>query len=451
MMVIAMLIFSVSVAAERSNSSDGDVNDNSSENLDDDSIDEEIDNEEIDDDSGNSVETGKNRNDTMNELRLQKKGQKESIKDQRKEQREEMKEQVREFRNGTLTRMNFTALRKQAGQFYKELSDEEKDKIKALGKIEMTRFMQMNNTELRERLGNIELKNITVREILQKRKINTERIKESLQSYKHARERYEEFINKSKESKIQFDETRDEYRACVKDQDNCTVLNSELLNQSKMYLLNTVGSVETYLLQVKEKIVSNDDIDEASAAALQENIDTLLSKLDELKIDINEATTKEELRQVSQDLKRLVQNIKERTQFHIAKLIHAQVGEILSRSTLLESKMEQLLERMNNNNITVDDLQEKVDAFSTLIAQAKESYQEATNLFNQAWELRSNEGQTEEVQALLNQSKEKARIAHGYLKEANQILREIVSLAKQKGTENSELSIEDDEEVTVVA
>ena len=116
----------------------------------------------------------------------------------------------------------------------------------------------------------------------------------------------------------------------------------------------------------------------------------------------------------------------------------------------LEAKMDTVLARLEDEGTDVAGIDEKVDEFSEKVNSAKESYTLSVELFKQAKEARD-EGNTEEAQSLLGESRTALKEGQRLLREAHAVLMDIMRLLKGIEPEAvEELEVEEEEEVEVV-
>ena len=338
--------------------------------------------------------------------------------------------------------------------FLEELSVEEQDKLKALTRAQFNIISKLDKEKLQKRLTEFKVKTTKIKDLLKKRDITKERLDDIKEKLKIAKERYKENKEKAQERRQEFVEKRDEYRACIEekgeDSDECQAIEDEIIATNKEYLLNTADALINHLEQVKEKLKSNDNVDEIDVTEAVGKIDELITKINTIKQEIEEVSTKSEFADVAAKLKRITAEIKDQSMMNIGRLLNADVGRILARSSILEQKLEDLLARLQEQEIVISDLDTKLTSFSGYVDEAKDLWEQAEDRFQEAKDLRNNQGQSSEVTALVKESRELAKTANSRLKDAHNILVDIIKEAKAKNLSIDELQIDEEEDIEVI-
>jgi predicted nucleic acid-binding Zn-ribbon protein len=129
--------------------------------------------------------------------------------------------------------------------------------------------------------------------------------------------------------------------------------------------------------------------------------------------------------------------------------VHSRVGEIFTRSELLEKKLDMVVAKLENKSINVTGLQDLLDDFSAKIDDARTKMTDADKLFAQAKDLRA-QNKTTEAKQKLEQAKNLTTQAHQDLKDAHKILMDLVHKINQKGESFNPDEIDEDEDVEIV-
>ncbi len=259
------------------------------------------------------------------------------------------------------------------------------------------------------------------------------RIENAKENFIRARERYELAKINLEQARLRFKERQEIRKQCKIG--NCNVTDEELIEHAKNFLGNSADAIIEHLNKVKGKIQENEDLTEEEAADMIAKIDAKIAEIQEAKEQVENATTKEEIREAAHKINAAWKNIKQLTTFHANVLINARIGGIVIKSEHLKEKLDRILARMEENGKDVTDIQPLIDEFEAKIDLAKEKYEAAIDKFK---EFRDTEDTDK-----LREAQDFMKEAKKALQEANEKLREIIKAIKNK---NGQQEIEEEQE-----
>ena len=217
------------------------------------------------------------------------------------------------------------------------------------------------------------------------------------------------------------------------DTEECKILQNEVRALTKDYLLNVADTLIAHLQRIKEKVLSSEELEEGEVNEIVNNIDSKISELEKVKLEIRDADSREKLIEVVKNMRTILKDVKIESDEDVGKLRKGHIGEIIKRSEKLEIKLQRVLEKFDNDGQNITNIQPLIDDFNKKISDAREHYNLAIELFDKAKQFeRTNEtNQTIEVRhQYIKDAHEHLRVAHNDLKEANEILKQIFRALK---------------------
>jgi hypothetical protein len=164
---------------------------------------------------------------------------------------------------------------------------------------------------------------------------------------------------------------RERLTSCQSDGEDCAAITTEALDHSRDAALHAAERIETYLLNLQERIASSEDLSEDKAQERNAQLDDLLSQVTSLKDRITEAATKDELNAAVGALRDIVKKVKKHGTSHGQSLARAQVMGVVHRSEILEKKIDCTLAQLEADGVDTAAIDDDVDAFSGLLAAAR--------------------------------------------------------------------------------
>jgi hypothetical protein len=321
------------------------------------------------------------------------------------------------------------------------LNDQQANILLHLSRAEQRRILALqndSNDSVEKELQKFRIERKPLEDFFKKREIAKEKLDKAETDYRNAQEKFKSMNDKYKDTLDKFSEFKDQYRLCQNSTEmnttRCQDLNNKTIDQARQVIINSADRIIEHLNKVKAKIQSSEDLDEQKAQELITGLDNAIAKLQDAKKQAQEATTKDEIKAAAQNIKSIWKDyVQSREKIATARLLNARVWNIIQRSNHLETRLDQVLSNMQNRSINVSDIQDKLDAFSDAVADAKVHYDNATSLIKKAEALTGTSNSTSEIDTLVNDAREQLRLASEDVKKAHDILIDIVQAIKQKG------------------
>lgn len=235
--------------------------------------------------------------------------------------------------------------------------------------------------------------------------------------YELAKQRYENAKELYIKERLRFLELKQGKDGC---EENCDEIDEELKQAAKDHLLHSADVILEHLTKIKEKINSNEDLSQEEVDELLGKIEGGINEIEDIKERINNAETEDELIELAKELREKLKEIKKLASEVIQIHSNARIGGVIVKSKHLQTKLEDILSKLEEEGIDTSDLQNKIDEFNKLIEEAKEKYEKAQRMLE--------ERNINEITPIIREAKL-------ILREANVVLREIIVEIKAKNPE----------------
>lgn len=232
---------------------------------------------------------------------------------------------------------------------------------------------------------------------------------------------------------------RNEIRNCIgKDTEECKKLREQVRTIAKDVIGKSCQNTNQIMERIKTRIQNNPKLTDEEKETLIRVINEQETKLKDLCGGIEDRDMIQ-LRERVREIKQLMKETK--VKFGLTKeLIQAKrVGLVLERAEQLEVKLQRFIEKWNVTNCNIENLTEQ---FNAKIAEARESYNDSVDLWQQFKESVQNHDPNTE---LLREAQAKMQLAQLKLKEAHLILKDIIvelrecrQIEKVEGNETEE-------------
>lgn len=221
-------------------------------------------------------------------------------------------------------------------------------------------------------------------------------------------------------------------KECKEDNSNeCQELKRNAIDHSKKYLINLIDRIIAYLEKLEARIESSEEISTGTAQFSLEEIKALKEQLVSIKAEVEAATTKDQIIELSNKLRILLENkIKVNAKLHLEKLRLFKIGEIIERSEHLQLKLNEVLEELKEEGNFTEDVDDLIAKFNTLLDDAKVNYYAAVELFAKAKDVR--DSNPEEAKKLILEAHAKLKTSHQDLQEAHSVLVKLYKLVKDE-------------------
>ncbi|RJQ15786.1 hypothetical protein C4573_06565 [Candidatus Woesearchaeota archaeon] len=325
-------------------------------------------------------------------------------------------------------------LRELAKDTWEGLSDEEKNKLKYLNRERLQALSEMNEEQMKALLAGYRL--VKYEDGFKKRVIARERLEEWEDRFDQWEERLDELSDTIKEKRNEFLRFKQLEKECRENNTNssdCQEIYEEAIAKAKEHLLNLADKEIALLEKLKTRVEQNENIDDEKAQEILEEIDERIAALTQAKEAVQDATTKDELKEAAEAILENWKDIKELLKVHTYQLYHSRVGEILQRATMLERKLDNLLAYMAENNLSTEAIAPLVDAFGEKIESARAKFEEADEKLKDAYALKQeSQPDVDAIKNLSNEAKVLLEQAHEELNDAHEIFKDISELVKDQ-------------------
>lgn len=222
------------------------------------------------------------------------------------------------------------------------------------------------------------------------------------------------------DQRAEFNKVRLDYSRCKdSEKEECKGKRKEVKKHSKEFLAHAADMVLAELQKIKERVEASEDLSEDEIASIVADLDERIASIEQVKVKINaltEESAREEYNAVAKDIREAWKGIKGHLKKHVARVMHARLGNILHRAEKLEERFYKIRDTLAEKDVDVRALDAKLDAFSAKLDIAAEKYELAQEKFKSA----TTPKEVDEV----------AREVHKYLVDAKAALRDARALIR---------------------
>jgi len=290
------------------------------------------------------------------------------------------------------------------------------------------------------------LKKVTTKRLKTARKITKAKLTIAKENYQNAKKRYQTARENYLTAQNKFKDAKKKIEACKdQDTDECSQLRDQIRERARESLLKTADRILEHLNKIKAKVDSSEDLSDEEAAEILKKIDEMIQEIEDAKSTIETSEDKDEILEAAKTIKQSWVRIKKRLAIHTGRIVNARIGGIIVRVKQLETKLEKILDRMEDKGIDTSEVQSLVDEFNVKIEEAQSNYESALDKFKEAVSAED----VETAHELAKEGHRYMKAAHESLKEAQKLLRDIVRSIKQSGGQQDLTAVaEEDEEET---
>lgn len=305
-----------------------------------------------------------------------------------------------------------------------------------------------NFTEKRDKKEGIDGPKLIKNKEFKARAIDKIRMEKARNNFLKAKANFEEAKFRYNNTKLNFEAKKDMIKRCKdKDSEECNATKEEIVKIAKEYVVNSADKIVNYLEQIKNKILSNEDLTEEESKELTDKIDAEIAKIEELKEKAQSAQTKQEIIQVSKELAKEWKVLKHKAGLYLSQNVNAKIGGIIVRSEQLITKLESRLEKLKQQGKDTSDVESLINQFYGKINESKGYFNLAKDKFAEA---RSgdqvNTDLIREAQELMKKARESLKDAHNILKDIVKSFKEVAGEKDLDSDEEDEAESDSDEE-----
>jgi hypothetical protein len=335
---------------------------------------------------------------------------------------------------------NMVKSRINVSELMNELPEQQQTVFNNMLRAQKEKILEMNISEAVKEMNKYQLRPVDKDTMYKKRVVAQEQVQEAAKNYGQAVSNYAKLNSIYKDKRQAFLEVKNQLRNCTSiDNEECNELRDAALERAKEYLINGADMVIQHLNKILSRTEGSEQIEEDEAEKIIEDVKGTIVQLEKAIEQVKAAETKDEVQQAAKEINQAWERIKHKERLYAAKLVNAQVWNILRRSENLESRLDNILSEMEEQEINVTNIEEELDLFSEYVFDAKNKYNNATDLLEEARDLLSEDGKAD-VSEITEEAKEWLRKAHDDLKEAHSILIDIILKIREAGGEISDES-----------
>lgn len=300
------------------------------------------------------------------------------------------------------------------------LSKEDMEKAAVLGRGMLKEIMRQNDSNLRNELRSIKIMRVMNADDLAERRIDEGKLKIAREKFIEAKENFEMARAGLEVAKKRLKEARERRN------------DNETIEYAKGYLLNISELLVSHLEKIRSAVQENKNIADDLEAKIVAEIDAQISEIRNLKSEIESATTKEQLKSIAKKLRQKWNYLKNVIKHHSERIVSSRVEGIINRGVILEKRLDKVLEEANANGTQIN-VSSEIAAFSEKISASRDYYRQAQSKLAQVLDLRANgePADSEKIKTLLNEADELLKSSRQSLKDAFDMLKEIVNKIKE--------------------
>ncbi len=186
------------------------------------------------------------------------------------------------------------------------LSEQERKTFMYLSRARQEELLRLNKEEMLGEMNNFKLVKVKTESIEKKRTIAREKLIKSERDYNLAKEKYHKINNEYTNKYSNFVKTKERLNMC--NNSNSTECEEARENIQKHAIEVVIKSAErliTHLNKIKYQIQNTEEMNETRAEEIIANIDSAIEELESAKTQAEEATTKEEIKEVAQMIRNI--------------------------------------------------------------------------------------------------------------------------------------------------
>lgn len=324
-----------------------------------------------------------------------------------------------------------------------DLSDEELQKLRL---VNAERIKDLDAEALKERLMAYRVEQydpvlgFKERVIAQERKLVLTREQEALDE---AEDGLEDDVEETKRA---FENAKAAYKACEGDDSpDCESVRTDAIQKAKDHLLKHADLQKTVLDKFKNRVEGSEVIDGDRAEAILDEIEDKKADLEVLKESVQAAETKEELKDIAEELYGNWKQWREMLRVREVQMSYAITAGVLQQAEQLELKLERILAKLADLDVDTTGLEEQIDTFHAEVAAARADYEASQEKLKQAFEERAaDEPDVGLIKTLNDEAHILLESAKSHLDTARDVFEDIWETYED---EREELEFDEDDEI----
>ncbi|VVB56297.1 Uncharacterised protein [uncultured archaeon] len=244
-----------------------------------------------------------------------------------------------------------------------------------------------------------------------------EQYEKSKEQYQIQKERFENTRKQFEDAKKLFEDANKRF----KDPDNKSVNGSnELMEKAREYILKAINHTEAQL-QVMKNRLDNPENKGILASDATKIIDAHTAQLEQLKGNVSQATTIEEIRAIHKELAGIVAKINLETRYFMGIILNHRVENFINRADNVSAKVDDAIAKLKSNGTDTTKLESDAAEFKNKVKEAKDIQAQTVALFATHSGFAADGTVTNE------------KDARDFLKKANELQRDTIKKLKEAG------------------
>ena len=248
--------------------------------------------------------------------------------------------------------------------------------------------------------------------------------------FKDSAKKFDDAEKSRKERLGKFEDDREQWKKDCKNEETekCKELNKQLTLHVKVYLTHMLEVITSHIEKIEARVTASEHLSEEEAADMLEKLAATKTEVTAVKAKVDvlsETSTKDEIKAVTQEVKRLWSSLKDRLAIHADKVVNARMGGIIVQSEQLRVKLAKVLERMTEKGVDTAATASLVAQFDAKLIEAKEAYESSQTLLKEASSLTGEQraAKVKEAQTMMKTAKAALKSAHNFVQKIHQELK----------------------------
>ncbi|NJD78067.1 MAG: hypothetical protein FIB08_13415 [Candidatus Methanoperedens sp.] len=204
------------------------------------------------------------------------------------------------------------------------------------------------------------------------------------EQYEKTREQYQIHKDKYDRTKEKFNGAQDLFEKALKKfretKDNQS--KDELRLKFREYLIKAIDHGVSHLevLKYRAELAENRELFQFDVSA---NIDVHIKQLEKIRTDVQQADTDRELLDAYNGLKDLWIKVRLETRYYVGIVLNHRISNFIEKTDNVSARTDAAIQDLKAQGKDTSKLEEKAASFENLMNEAKDSYQETRNLFEE--------------------------------------------------------------------
>ncbi len=293
----------------------------------------------------------------------------------------------------------------------------------------------MNNSDdCRNRIGQWKLEKIK-----EMREIAQDKLENARQKYNEAKEKFENREKEYNTEKQAFLDLKLKLNECKSNNQiqECITLEQQAEDHAKKMVSNSIEMLTNHLQKIKETVGQSKELSQEEATSITAEIDAEVKVIADLKVKLDAAKTKEEIKAVAKQVQETWKRYKYRAQLHALTVANARVKGIVAKNERVDGTFQCAVDALAAGGKDVSQIDVTIAKYNEQLANARDHYDKARVEFKAAIDLRITGDLTDaEIQTVITHNQEGRRhleAAQASLKQAQDLFKEVVRMIKEAG------------------